>query len=92
MFEIITSVLSLIFVEKWCFGYNKFLIKIVYKSGHAEQYWMYKFTCKHSNNEITKASWNIADLQKNALWLNVSAIESVIQLKSRRGFLGQVKD
>lgn len=70
--------------------YNKYLIRINYKSGIQEQLWCTNYDFKYDENEIT--SYSLSGLNKNRpIALVLSNVESVWFVKRRRGIFGIMK-
>lgn len=59
-----------------------FLVQINYRSGHKIEAWFDEFNIKYDVNsgKVTSAKWTFSDNNQSMLFINIHAIESVIQL------------
>lgn len=59
-----------------------FLVQINYRSGHKIEAWFDEFDIKYDVNSgsVTSANWKLSDTNQVMLFININAIESVMQL------------
>lgn len=59
-----------------------FLVQINYRSGHKIEAWFDEFDIKYDVNSgsVTSAEWKLSDTNQVMLFININAIESVMQL------------
>lgn len=61
---------------------KSFLVQINYRSGHKIEAWFDEFDIKYDVNSgsVTSANWKLSDTNQVMLFININAIESVMQL------------
>lgn len=66
--------------------YNRYLIRIIYKSGQHVDFWVYRFTAYGAG-----VKWIPIRNNTQPLYLNYDEVESIFQLKAHRGLYGDKK-
>lgn len=69
--------------------YNKYKIRIVYKSGYHHDFWCYQFTIKQNGS----LHWWAVSLSNSPVCIadSTESIESIWTVDKRRGILGDKK-
>ena len=68
--------------------YNKYKIRVNYKSGNSEEFWTWRFSWDRNGNQAT---WAHCDDSQKPILLGVEEVESIWQVGYSRGILGEKK-
>jgi len=56
---------------------TKFLIRVVYQSGYAHDFWVYSFKMDIASGSVT---WEAVDVKNRPIYINSERIECVYQI------------
>ena len=75
---------------KLTLGRNKFLIRILYKSGQDQIMWVYNFDCQFPNT-LEKVSYTVVSATTTPIFIGVDNIEAIWQVDYRRSVWSVIK-
>jgi len=59
---------------------TKFLIRVVYQSGYAHDFWVYSFEMDRADVSVT---WEVVDPKSRPIFINYERIECVYQIDAK---------
>ena len=74
-------------IKKWLGGTDIYLVQINYKSGNNIKMWFHEFEYVASNGEVEETKWKVSNEFSRPLFMNISEIESVYQIKHKVAFV-----